>query len=46
MNEVKDGLQEVGIGGVIKIANPSEPVCGISVGLNRIGVVLLGGLTP
>ena len=26
--------------------NPSEAVCGISVGLNRIGMILLGGLTP
>ncbi|GAI02211.1 unnamed protein product, partial [marine sediment metagenome] len=26
--------------------NTSEAVCGISVGLNRVGVVLLGGLTP
>jgi repressor of nif and glnA expression len=26
--------------------NPSAPVCGISVGLNRVGMILLGGLTP
>jgi hypothetical protein len=24
----------------------SEPVCEVPVGLNRVGVVLLGGLTP
>ena len=39
-------LQEAGIGGLILMGNPSEAICGISVGLNRIGMILLGGLTP
>jgi hypothetical protein len=39
-------LKEVGIGGVYALGNTSEPVCQIAVGLNRVGVVLLGGLNP
>jgi len=28
------------------LGNTSEPICQISVGLNRVGMVLLGGLNP
>jgi len=44
--EVTNRLKEVGLGGLIMMGNPSETVCGISVGLNRVGMILLGGLTP
>ncbi len=37
-------LKEVGIGGVYALGNTSEPICQIAVGLNRVGMVLLGGL--
>ncbi|MFH0914064.1 MAG: NrpR regulatory domain-containing protein [Chloroflexota bacterium] len=39
-------LREAGIGGVYALGNTSEPVCQISTGLNRVGMVLLGGLNP
>lgn len=39
-------LQEVGIGGVYVLGNTSEPICQIPVDLNRVGMVLLGGLNP
>jgi HTH-type transcriptional regulator, global nitrogen regulator NrpRI len=39
-------LREAGIGGVYALGNTSEPVCQIAVGLNRVGMVLLGGLSP
>jgi hypothetical protein len=39
-------LQETGIGGVLALGNTSEPICQIPVGLNRVGMVLLGGLNP
>ncbi|MDP3880329.1 MAG: NrpR regulatory domain-containing protein [Dehalococcoidales bacterium] len=39
-------LREAGINGVYLLGNTSEPVCQISVGLNRVGMVLLGGLNP
>ena len=39
-------LKEAGINGVYALGNTSEPVCQISVGTNRIGMALLGGLNP
>lgn len=39
-------MKEVGIGGLLIMGNASEPVCEIPVELNRIGIVLLGGLNP
>lgn len=39
-------LREAGIRGVYALGNTSEPICQISVGLNRVGMVLLGGLNP
>ncbi len=44
--EVRDKLIDVGIGGVLFIGNVSEPVCEVPIELNRIGVVLIGGLNP
>jgi len=46
MEEVTSRLKEVGLDGLITVGNPSETVCGISVDLNRVGMILLGGLTP
>jgi repressor of nif and glnA expression len=39
-------LKAVGIHGVYLLGNTSEPICQIAVGLNRVGVVMLGGLNP
>lgn len=39
-------MKEVGIDGMLIMGNASEPVCEIPVELNRIGIVLLGGLNP
>ena len=39
-------LKEAGIRGVLVLGNTSEPVCQIAAGLNRVGMVLLGGLNP
>ncbi len=39
-------LKEAGIGSVYLLGNTSEAVCQIAVGLNRVGMVLLGGLNP
>lgn len=41
-----DGLKKAGINGVYVLGNTGEPVCQIAVGLNRVGMVLLGGLNP
>ena len=39
-------LKEAGIHGTYAVGATSEPVCQVPVGLNRIGVVQLGGLNP
>jgi repressor of nif and glnA expression len=44
--EVIDSLKESGINGVHTMGNTSEPVCQIAIGMNRVGMVLLGGLNP
>jgi len=44
--EIIEQLREAGISGLIMMGNPSEEICGISVSLNRVGMILLGGLTP
>ena len=44
--EVVAKLKKVEIGGVLIIGNTSESVCQIPIELNRIGIVLIGGLNP
>jgi len=44
--EVAAKLKDAGLGGILLMGNVSEPVCEIPIELNRIGVVLVGGLNP
>jgi repressor of nif and glnA expression len=44
--EVVAGLKKAGLGGTLCMGNASEPVCEIPVELNRMGMILLGGLNP
>ena len=44
--EVVTNLKEAGLGGLLLMGNTSEPVCEMPVELNRIGIVLIGGLNP
>src|SRR4030042_1165167 len=44
--ETTEVLKETGINGVYVLGNTGEPVCQIAIGLNRVGIVLLGGLNP
>jgi len=46
VEEVVVGLGEVGLGGLLVMGEVSEPCCQIPMGLNKVGVVLLGGLNP
>lgn len=46
VERVTNQLKEVGLRGLVMIGNPSEVVGGIPVGLNRVGMILLGELTP
>jgi len=44
--EVITRLKEAGLGGLLLMGNTSETVCETPVELNKIGMVLLGGLNP
>ena len=44
--EVVAKLKEANLGGLIVMGNTSEPVCEMPVELNRIGMILIGGLNP
>jgi len=44
--EVAVKLKDAGLGGILLMGTVSEPVCEIPIDLNRIGVVLIGGLNP
>lgn len=46
VEKVTNQLKGVGLDGLIMMGTVSEAVCGISVGLNKVGMILLGGLTP
>jgi repressor of nif and glnA expression len=39
-------LRNVGIGGVLAIGEIGEPICQIPVDMNRVGMILYGGLNP
>jgi len=43
---VISSLKNAGFGGLVMIGEASEPVCEIPVGLNKVGMILLGGLNP
>jgi repressor of nif and glnA expression len=40
------GLRNAGIGGVLAIGEIGEPICQIPVDINRVGMILYGGLNP
>jgi len=44
--QVVTKLKEAGLGGVLLMGDTSEPICEVPVELNRIGMVLYGGLNP
>lgn len=44
--EVSNKLEKAGLGGIFLLGNVSETVCETPIDLNRVGVVLIGGLNP
>lgn len=44
--KVITGLKEANLGGILLIGETSQPVCEMAVALNKIGLILIGGLTP
>ena len=46
VDEVLVGMRKAGLGAVAVIGNTSEPVCEIPVEMNKIGMILIGGMNP
>ena len=46
VKKVVDKLREVGIGNVLALGEPGKSVCEMPVGINKVGIVLAGGLNP
>ncbi len=44
--EISEKLADAGLGGIFLLGNVSESVCETPIDLNRVGVVLIGGLNP
>jgi len=44
--EVIADLCEAGLHGLVIMGEPSEPVCEVPVEMNKMGIILLGGLNP
>ena len=46
VDELITKLRNAGIGGVLSIGEIGEPICQIPVDMNRVGMILYGGLNP
>ncbi|MGB5924533.1 MAG: NrpR regulatory domain-containing protein [Dehalococcoidia bacterium] len=46
VEKVAAGLKEAHLGGVLMMGEVSKPVCGVPVEVNKVGMILTGGLNP
>lgn len=44
--QLKEALYDKGIGGILLIGNPNQPLLEMPVGLDRAGMIIVGGLNP
>jgi repressor of nif and glnA expression len=44
--ELQERLKELGIGGILLVGNPNQPLVEMPVGMDRAGMVVVGGLNP
>ncbi|MFA5400705.1 MAG: NrpR regulatory domain-containing protein [Dehalococcoidia bacterium] len=45
-HDVISKLAKAGMNGVLHVGNVSEPICELPIELNRVGIILIGGLNP
>ncbi|PIU64571.1 MAG: hypothetical protein COS84_08190 [Armatimonadetes bacterium CG07_land_8_20_14_0_80_40_9] len=43
---ILEGLKQIGLAGTVIVGRPGQPVLEVSPGLDRVGIVVLGGLNP
>jgi len=46
VTDLMKGIRETGLGGIMAVGCSGNPVCETMVGLNKAGMILLGGLNP
>lgn len=46
VEEAVAGMNQAGLGAVALMGNTSEPICEIPVELNKVGMILIGGMNP
>jgi HTH-type transcriptional regulator, global nitrogen regulator NrpRI len=46
VDRVMDDFAKAGIHGVLSVGNAGQPVCQAHVDMNKIGMILIGGLNP
>jgi repressor of nif and glnA expression len=46
LERVLDQYTRRGLGGVLALGRPGQPVLGVQVGVDRVGIVVVGGLAP
>ena len=44
--KLQETLKEKGIGGILLIGNPNQPLLEIPVGMDKAGIIVVGGLNP
>lgn len=44
--KLAEGLSKSGIGGILLIGNPNKPLLEVPVGIDKAGIVIVGGLNP
>jgi len=44
--QLREAMKDKGIGGILLIGNPNQPLLEMPVGLDRAGMIIVGGLNP
>lgn len=44
--ELQEKLRSIGIGGILLVGNPNQPLVEMPVGMDRAGIIVVGGLNP
>jgi repressor of nif and glnA expression len=44
--QLREKLKSKGIGGILLIGNPNQPLIEMPVGMDRAGMIIVGGLNP
>jgi repressor of nif and glnA expression len=46
VNKLAQKLTDIGIGGILLIGNPNQPLLEMPVGIDKAGIIVVGGLNP